>query len=526
MVSQLVGVLAVAAGAMLLAACNGSGADASDAAVEADWSSEGASPDAADGECDVADHCVSIDGVGVISQPDLVIHAGESVAFSFADRWQSVVDIERLEATACDDETLERPYSPGQGVTGPMPRFAGGITVRGEPDGDFRFPDSVWQSDDISGVLLTIPWQDVEPAPGEYDFSVFVDALRDAARYGKLVSIGVQMGARCPPWIYELSEPDRVPGTSMVTMASSGERCFDQVHPSFWHENYRQQMTNLQTALSEALRAHAGLYRHIDKIKISGVNLMTSETRMPVSRELFCGFEDRTCSNGGAPPTPCVDGVCPIDGCGCFVDPTDEREVCGRRSDDLPQLWADAGFRPSLLMDYFRDVLDEQHRLFPEKDINLMQIARAFPNVGEEGVVRGFANPDHVVALIEQEVERLPDHFVVLNASLNRTAPPQEICMEAYDLGVKQIGFQTVNLLHTWEDLEPALANARDSRTPEGAQAISFVEIYLASFIRAADSGDLDALGEYDALFRERSGLPGERGEQHIVEELPPGTYH
>jgi len=475
--------------------------------------------------CDLADWCITIADDGSIDAPALSIQAGESVAFVLADRWQSIADLDSEDPAACDDGSLESPYLSGAGLTGPMPRFAGGITVRGEPDGDFRFPQQVWESDAVSGVLLVIPWRDVEPSPGVYEFDVFTEALTEATKYGKLVSIGVQMGAKCPTWIYDLPGSEAVPGTPMVTKATGGERCFDQVHPSFWSPAYVERITALQTALADTLTAHAGAYRHVDKIKISGVNLLTSETRMPVDRENFCGFEDAVCSNGSNPPTPCVAGVCPEAGCGCAVDPADGVEKCGRLTDDLPQLWADAGYRPSKLSTYFEGLFDQQAQLFPEKDLNLMEIARAFPNVDESGVVQGFADPDHMRALIEQQIQSQPDRFVVLNAALNGSAPPQDICLESYDAGAQQIGFQMVNGLNTWVDMEPALANARDTPTPGGTLAVSFVEIYLASFAATVTSGDSDALAAYDQAFRERSELPNRTGEVHVLSGLPAGEY-
>jgi hypothetical protein len=486
----------------------------------------GADVEAGAAPCGVADHCLVIDDEGAIGVPDLVIEAGESVAFSFANRWQSVIDIERHDPGACDDGQLERRYSPGEGVTGPMPHLAGGVTVRGPPDGQFRFPAEVWQSDAISGVLLVVPWRDLEGAQGEYDFTVFTDALREAVKYGKLVSIGVQMGAKCPSWIYDLPPDDRVPGNALVTKANAGDRCFDQVHPSFWHPNYRRLLTALQTALSEAVRARAGAYRHVDKIKISGVNLLTSETRMPVNRDEFCGFRDAACSNGNRAPDRCIGGACPDPACGCEVDPADGQEKCGRSTGDLPQAWADAGYRPSKLSAYFSALFDEQHALFPGKDINLMEIARAFPDVNEQGEVRGFANPNDVRALIAQSQQALPDHFVVLNAALNGRSAPQDICLESFDAGVKQIGFQMIAGLNTWAAVEPALVNARDVETPAGARAVSFVEIYLETFGSIERSGDAAGLRAFDEVFRDRSNLPSDHGESHRIENLPPGTYH
>ena len=98
--------------------------------------------------------------------------------------------------------------------------------------------------------------------------------------------------------------------------------------------------------------------------------------------------------------------------------------------------------------------------------------------------------------------------------------------MEAYDVGAGQIGFQMVNGLDTWVDVEPALNNARYAQTPAGVEAVSFVEIYLATFASTTQTGNSADLRVYDELFRERSGLPNDHGETHVIDQLPPGTYH
>ena len=466
-----------------------------------------------------AEHCITIDNDGAIDQPFLNVTAGEPIQFELGNRWQSIIEISSDTPTACDDNQLEVPYVVGQQLTGPMPELAGGVIVRGSPDATFRFPDAVWESDAVSGVLLVIPWRELEPLEGQYDFSVFTDALEQATRYGKLVSIGLQAGARAPRWMY--SPYGVVPGNEMVTKATSGEKCFDQLHPNFWDPNYVDVLTAFQTALSDELKAHAGAYRHVDKIKISGVNLMTAETRMPVDREEFCGFQDAVCSNGPAAPTACKKGTCPISGCTCVEDPVDKVEKCGRYTDDLPQVWADAGYRPSLLEDYFVDLFAEQQLLFPEKDINLMEIARAFPNVSDStGTVQGFADPTDVRRLIDLGIQEVPDRFVVLNAALNGDNSPQEICLTAADRGAPQIGFQT-QAMGTWSETEPALQNAVDAVTPGGlTEAVSFVEIYIAPFMKA----DTVALQDFDTILRER--IEPAEPLVHTVNGLDSGTYY
>lgn len=483
------------------------------------------SPGDAGADAGAMANVVTVAEDGVIDAPNLEIAAGEAVTFQLGTRWQSVVGISSLDAAACDGPDLELPYDE-IGLTGPMPRIAGGVTVRGAPDGSFRFAPEVWTSDAVSGVLLVIPWQDLEPTPEAYDFAVFTDALTEATKYGKLVSVGVQAGARCPDWIFTDGD---VSGIPMITKATGGLKCFDQTHPHFWDPDYVALLTRLQTALSETLLAHGGAYRHIDKIKISGINLMTSETRMPVERSTFCGFEDARCSNRAMPAVPCVGGVCPLDpalNCGCYEETPGGPELCGRQTGDQPQQWADAGYRPSELRDYFEALFTEQQSLFPDKDINLMEIARAFPNVDQAGVVQGFADPDHVSRLIEIGISTVPDRFVVLNAAL-RGGPPQEICLQAFDDGAAQIGFQSVNGLNTWADLEPALVSARDTLTPGGAaDSVTFIEIYNQSLTASVGSGNSDDLRAFDELFRARSGLPNDTGEEHVVEGLEPGTYH
>lgn len=55
----------------------------------------------------------------------------------------------------------------------------------------------------LEGVLVRVPWRDIEPAEGRYDWSYLHREISLAQRHGKKVTLAVSAGPNTPDWVYE-----------------------------------------------------------------------------------------------------------------------------------------------------------------------------------------------------------------------------------------------------------------------------------------------------------------------------------
>lgn len=55
----------------------------------------------------------------------------------------------------------------------------------------------------LAGVLVRVPWKDIEPVEGQYDWSYLHREINLAQRYGKKVALAVISGPSTPDWVYQ-----------------------------------------------------------------------------------------------------------------------------------------------------------------------------------------------------------------------------------------------------------------------------------------------------------------------------------
>ncbi|MCX7014149.1 MAG: beta-galactosidase [Candidatus Sumerlaeota bacterium] len=78
---------------------------------------------------------------------------------------------------------------------------------------DFKIPENDEQAEKtladlqnspyINGVLMAIPWNEVEPAEGQYDFSRVDQAIDVVHKAGKKYKLMLMPGWKSPAWIYD-----------------------------------------------------------------------------------------------------------------------------------------------------------------------------------------------------------------------------------------------------------------------------------------------------------------------------------
>lgn len=118
--------------------------------------------------------------------------------------------------------------------------------------------------------------------------------------------------------------------------------------PTPWNPRYQAAFADVLAQLSAHLHS-TGYYRDVAVIKLTGINTLTEELALPNENPA----ESRN-------PNPCVT--------------------------DSPRIWANAGYRPSLVIRAMRGIAASFQRSFPDKLVNLpIIVLGAFPPIGEDG---------------------------------------------------------------------------------------------------------------------------------------------
>lgn len=127
--------------------------------------------------------------------------------------------------------------------------------------------------DYIAGLDIYVPWDELEPAPGEFHWEGFDLPLRHAAKAGKSVAIGILIAAHTPDWLKA-----KVATFSGVHIHPSVGKI---VSPVPWDPVYRQ---HLQRVVREIARRYDG-NPLIYYVVINGPStLFGVETNWPIKR--------------------------------------------------------------------------------------------------------------------------------------------------------------------------------------------------------------------------------------------------
>ena len=190
------------------------------------------------------DFTVTVRADGSFDPPTLQIHDGATVTWSFADRpGTTILPVEDPAAARATPVAVRscayKPYDPADpnDFTGPMPRAQSGMFTLG-PDGPaadspgFEIVDAdacascevtvgdqclcatgenhatmdwTWAQPDITGVLIRLRWNEVQPTcPHRFDFSALDREIGKAVRNGKLYSLSIKAGRRgTPDWLFD-----------------------------------------------------------------------------------------------------------------------------------------------------------------------------------------------------------------------------------------------------------------------------------------------------------------------------------
>jgi glycosyl hydrolase family 42 (putative beta-galactosidase) len=233
--------------------------------------------------------------------------------------------------------------------------------------------DYVLTNPDVYGVFLRLHWDRMEPENGKFDWSFIDPELKRIADAGKKISIGIAAGSYSPDWIYK----EGVPALDFDEFRKEGKGpAFSAKIPVPWNEKYLQAWTGFIKALADHLKSMPEVYKNITLIKISGINISTIEIRLPRQKGI-----------------------------------SNERG----RGTDAPAIWRNAGYKPQLVRQAWKQILQSYNENFGDKYLSMAIIPKVgFPLIDDSGKEMGENKDyDFTKVLVDDAHEFLKDRFVV-----------------------------------------------------------------------------------------------------------------
>ena len=217
-----------------------------------------------------------------------------------------------------------------------------------------------WGNPDITGVMITMDWETLQPdyVNGDDDFFWdYLDREMDrAVEAGKPFALAIRAGFKGNPlWLFDYAGPlttGPVTAVDLKTWTGSVPPTTDcgteMTLPSPADENYRTLYVHMLEVVAEHVRSDSRWYQALAQIKVGGMNLLTPEAKLPNS----CPDRD-------------LNGVLDTiagDPCSCNT-----------------KIWARAGYTPDALYEFYRVVENALYELFPEKTMGFSLIQAGFP---------------------------------------------------------------------------------------------------------------------------------------------------
>jgi hypothetical protein len=360
-------------------------------------------------------HIVTVDTDGNFSPRALTINSGDMVLWEFDIATHYTDSIIPIEVTPARPErpgpgSIEPPVNIPAGLpvcpakpfdpddpnefTGPLPRAPSGIFILNPDEEPYTINPDLW-AEDFTGIFIRLRWNDVNPAPGQFDWSVLDDQMEKAVRHGKMFSLVFKAGKDgIPDWIFEepITIPEisaELPGLPAGLPGRSGGARELLVRQLFLRDTgadpapgscgsrmrlgspadlaYRIRYFQLLRAAAAHIKSRNIWYRSLAHIKLSGANLHSAENRLP----------KRCWSPTGSGQT--------ADECDCVArgagDPLQlDSCICN------PQVWAtEGGYTPGGLYEFYRQQADLLAEEFPDKDMSFMLIQDGWPEVNDDG---------------------------------------------------------------------------------------------------------------------------------------------
>ncbi len=171
---------------------------------------------------------------------------------------------------------------------------------------------STWDNPDVTGGVVRINWRDLykETAPGSgiyvHDYTKLDTELENAAQRGKLVFLELLAGAGTPDWLFSETPSQPIGSLPIVDSSqtelvahsvlpietqdfgTSGNYVVDATHCGYpktmgspGDANYQAAMIATINDVTAHIRASATHYQALGSLKVTGLNFLTGEMRLP-----------------------------------------------------------------------------------------------------------------------------------------------------------------------------------------------------------------------------------------------------
>ena len=144
----------------------------------------------------------------------------------------------------------------------------------------------------VDGVAIVIGWNAIEPALGQYSFTLLDQWIGQVSALGKKIDLVILAGASTPPWLFQ-PEPAGAGATELNFTVSphAGETgvcdTVNMVAP--WDPAFLTQWDAMLAAVSAHLKS-AGTYNAITLVRLTGINRTTEELRLPAETAQSTGL--------------------------------------------------------------------------------------------------------------------------------------------------------------------------------------------------------------------------------------------
>jgi hypothetical protein len=230
----------------------------------------------------------------------------------------------------------------------------------------------------VDGVAVVIGWDAIEPAMGQYQWTLLDQWIGQAISSGKKIDLVVTGGGAAPSWLF-LAAPGGAGATplSFAVSPHAGATgvCDSEIIAAPWDPAFLSQWDAMLAALAAHLKS-AGTYGAVTLLRLTGVNRTTEELRLPAETAQSTGLA-------------CVTNAITT--------------------------WQQAGYRPSLLMQGWNAILGSFQKSFADKpfSVSLIPTIPAFPPIAEDGSIITGARPDLTQMLLASASQKFPGRLVV-----------------------------------------------------------------------------------------------------------------
>jgi hypothetical protein len=228
----------------------------------------------------------------------------------------------------------------------------------------------------VDGLVLVIGWSAIEPAMGRYQWALLDQWIGQVAALGRKIDLTVT--ADIPSWLFQ--PPPAGPGAKELDFTISPHSgatglCQSAALAAPCDPAFLNRWDTMLSAPAAHLKS-TGTYDAITLMRLTGINRTTEELRLPAETAQSTGLA-------------CVS--------------------------DAIATWQQAGYKPSLLLQGWTQIVASFNKSFPNRSFSLAIIpTNPFPAIDESGAVIKGTPPDENAPLLQFASQKLPGRLVVM----------------------------------------------------------------------------------------------------------------